>query len=139
MFIFDWDDTLQYKLSATGSISMFVETLLYPCKDKALVRSIIRDDDKMIITTRARLYTWAIKLKCLLITGSLKSLQDSKITTINPNFFFDETIKKPFSGDLQEHLKVIEDLKINLAKVHCRVLKREEKVFTYIDFDKKEG
>ncbi len=98
MIIFDWDDTIQKNLNPKSSLGMFLKTLFYPC-NKKWVKGVFKKKDQKIITTRSKLYTFAIRLKCFIITLNFKAFSDVKISTINPYFFFNENCKRQFSTE----------------------------------------
>lgn len=133
MVIFDWDDTLQKNLNPKSSIGMFLKTLFYPC-NKELVRRVFESETSRIITTRSKLYTWAIKIKCFLITGKFAALSDFKVDTISPYFFYRPTFKKE-GEDLQDYLERISYLKISHAMIQDVYVGRSPGLYHYIDFD----
>jgi hypothetical protein len=136
MIIFDWDDTIQKNLNPQSSFGMFFKTLFYPC-NKKWVKQVFKKENLIIITTRSKLYTLAIRLKCFLITFNFKAFSDTKVSTINPYFFYNENCKRTFSDDKIKHLELVEDMKISLCKIHDYYKKGELFLcYNYIDLDK---
>ena len=136
MVIFDWDDTIQKNLKPKGSLDIFLKTILYPC-NKEWVKNIFKDKHKKIITTRSKLYTFAIRLKCFLITFNFKAFSDEKVSTINPYFLFNEKCLKKFHENNQEHLLIVENMKINLSKIQdLYIHDKKHENYTYVDLDK---
>lgn len=134
MVIYDWDDTLQKNLEPKSSLGMFLKTLLYSCNSD-LVKKIFNSEDQIIITTRSRLYTFAIKLKCFMITFNINAFSDTKVTTINPYFFYQDHLRKQPDEDMLTYLKEIEDLKIRFASVYNQYALKRNSSYTYVDFD----
>ena len=133
MVIFDWDDTLQKNLNPKSSIGMFLKTILYPC-NKELVKKVFEKEAHRIITTRSKLYTWAIKIKCFLVTGKLSAFSDCKVDTISPYFFYRPTFRGE-GEDLQDFLERISYLKISHAMIQDYYIGRTLELYHYIDFD----
>lgn len=133
MVIFDWDDTLQKNLNPGSSLGMFLKTIFYSCNNE-LVKQAFNNDDHRIITTRSRLYTWAIKIKCFLITRKLSAFSNIKVDTISPYFFYRPTFKRE-GEDLQDFLDRISYLKISHAMIQDVYVGKELGLYHYVDFD----
>jgi len=134
MIIYDWDDTLQSNLNVESSLGMMIKTVLYKA-DNDLIRLIIADDKRCIITTRSRLYTWFIMLKCFLITWNTNVFSNVKISTINPYFFFNGISKNRLGPTSLHHLKIIKDLKIKQRKVQDAFCNNPSQNYLYVDND----
>ena len=104
--IYDWDGTLQTIGNITSSIGFFFDTILTPLnigvnevdyedtKIGISLKDILEDDDCIICTSRAKIYTFAVKLACFIRLPSLKWFRNSKICTINDEYFYNEETKK---------------------------------------------
>jgi len=134
MIIYDWDDTLQLNLNVKSSIGMMIKTLLYKA-DNDLIKLIVDDDERCIITTRARLYTWFIMLKCFLITWNFNVFSNVKISTINPYFFFNGISKNRLGTTSYHHLTIIKDLKIKQRKLQDAFRNIPSQNYLYVDND----
>lgn len=134
--IFDWDDTLQALPKIHSSFDMFFKTIFTSCESD-IIKEIFKNPNNKIITTRPIITTYAIKLKCFMITKDTSVLSNTRITTINPNFFFNGSSKKRFSKDYQKHLEFIGKLKINRSVLDDAFNQIFHKNICYIDSDLK--
>jgi len=133
-YIFDWDDTIQKDLKIRNSFEMFFKTLTHKV-DREVIKNIIKSDNKMIITTRSILYTFAIKLKCFIVTKDFRSFLNTKVSTINPDFFFDPKSKELLGDTKYEHMLLINNLKCALACVYETFRHKSYETYEYIDED----
>lgn len=113
--IYDWDGTLQSIGTIKSSIGFFIDTLLTPLNigvteinnedDKigTSLKDILEDDNSIICTSRAKIYTLAVRLACFIRLPSFKWFDYNKICTSNSDFFYNENTKRRLDCSDKEH------------------------------------
>lgn len=137
--IYDWDGTIQ-KFQCNSSIGMFLKTLFTPV-DKEKIISIIDDEHSCICTSRSKLYTFLIRIKCFMVCPSSIWFNGLKVITINPFVFYNKDVRpETLDDDKTKSIKIMADIKINHVEDLFKYGKHSEYDYIkYYDDDCPEG
>lgn len=129
--IYDWDGTIQ-EFKCDSSIGMILKTLTTKI-NKSMLAHIIGDPNCVICTSRPKLYTWFIRLKCFMMYPSKIWFDGLKIVTINSNVFYDKNVRPELlDDDYERAMELMANIKMNHVEGLFKYVRHTE--FDYIRY-----